>query len=139
VKRDKDYRLTKTQRQQLLVKQNNNIRNVLDLYCLDRGCIQSRIQLYLSGNNFKVIPTDCIHCGNVCTICTGQWKRYFLPVRKDGIYWPSSRTQTIFRVIQRSASSLSQCGKLNIGSKQYSTLLLDQFVSTMLKLCSYNE
>ena len=77
--------MTKTQQQYLVIKQNNAIHNVLDLYCLNRGCIQRRIQLYLSGNNFKEIPADCIPCGNVCTICTGQWKHYFLPVRKDGI------------------------------------------------------
>ena len=37
LKRDSNYALTKTKQQNLIVKQNNNIRNVLDLYCLDRG------------------------------------------------------------------------------------------------------
>jgi len=85
LKRDKDYALSKTQQQYLVVKQNNDIRNVLDLYCLDRGCVQRRIQMYLSGSDFKHLPDECLPCGNACPICTGQWKHYFLPVRKDGI------------------------------------------------------
>jgi len=61
LKRDSDYAL-QTKQQNLIVKQNNDIWNVLDLYCLNRGYMQRRIQLFLVGDNFKVIPVECIPC-----------------------------------------------------------------------------
>ena len=86
--RDQRYKLNRTQRDNLVKRQLADLRDVLDLFCLDRGCIQRRIQMYLAKGSLVDYPLVMSPCGN-CAHCRRfekeGWGHYFLPLRRDGI------------------------------------------------------
>ena len=87
-KRDKKYKLSKTQREHLVKRQHGDLMDVLDLFCLDRGCIQRRIQMYLSVGRLVDYPDEVPPCGNCCHCKSKKekgWGHYFLPVRREGV------------------------------------------------------
>ena len=82
---ERDYGLNKGQQDNLRTRQQRDLLDVLDLYCLDKGCVHAQTCLYLAqGKLGKPIDTDA-SCGDACPICNGEWSKSFLPISKAGM------------------------------------------------------
>ena len=85
---ERDYRLNKGQKDNLRTRQQTDLLNVLDVYCLDKGCVHSRTRpcSYLAhGKIGKPIDMDA-SCSNACPICNGEWSKSFLPILIAGMF-----------------------------------------------------
>ncbi len=56
--------------------------DVLDLLCLDKGCVQARMEAFLSAGKLKAVDRYRNSCGGMCPICESSWQKLHLQVRK---------------------------------------------------------
>ena len=80
-------RLTKTQRKRNDNRCREELLDVLRFHCLDFGCQHIRGQQFMACGELELPPrtSDLLSCRTKCSVCTGQWSRYFLPVVKTKV------------------------------------------------------
>ena len=98
-----DYRLSNSQCNSLADTHCADFQYALKYMCLFNGCWHCHSELYVSSGKLMPLPKITwsgwsimstlliknpmprrfVPCLNVCPVCTGQWKQFFLPVRKD--------------------------------------------------------
>lgn len=82
---DRSFPLSVAQRKKLVSNQLAEFDVVANLYFLNRGCQQRRLQLYLSLGEMDSLPFGMEPCGTSCAVCTKEWFKYFLPFVKDNV------------------------------------------------------
>ena len=81
-----EYPLSRYQLQSNALRQRSQLMDVLNIFCLRKGCIQRRLEQYLADGEINDSRVDITSpCLVKCPICDGKWEKYFRPVRKDGI------------------------------------------------------
>lgn len=70
-------------KENLAKQQLNDFFDLLDLFCLNRGCINRRVQRYQATGKLDKVDIQS-RCGK-CMVCSGEWKHTFLSLRKDGL------------------------------------------------------
>ena len=81
-----EYPLSKDQLQSNALRQRAQLMDVLNIFCLRKGCIQRRLEQYLADGEINDSRVDMTSpCMVKCPICDGQWEEYSRPVRKDRI------------------------------------------------------
>ena len=87
--REKANDLDDTRQSCLHAKRRSNFCDVLNLFCLNKGCVHRHIEGYQrTGSLEKQIPiTDA--CGGACPTCDTRskhnWFHFFMPLHKDGL------------------------------------------------------
>ena len=82
---EKEYILSPNEKKNLRLRQTNDLFAVLSFCCLDLGCMHRLREVYLNTGVLNMIPLLDNACGDACPICTGEWKKTFLPIRVDGL------------------------------------------------------
>jgi len=85
-----DHQLSEKQRDALKQKQLNDLRDVLRLLCLDKGCQHRRLAHYLHCGSLDKYTVDLGSCGGTCAICAtdrkkDMWCNNFMPVSRYGL------------------------------------------------------
>ena len=76
------YRLTDAQRAANVISQKQDILDVVNLFCTNKGCLLRRLDNYLATGKLshtRVTGT----CGGACPICSGCFRKYFRVIWKD--------------------------------------------------------
>ena len=81
-KRNKQAITTSSMIRNLLIRSKAELLDVIIFHCLDTGCQHVQRQISLSTGGLVCGSSFLAPCGNKYTICTGEWRKVFLPVRK---------------------------------------------------------
>ena len=85
-KMEKQYALTATQREKLVLSNLHKFYDMLSLIALDSGCINYRLQIYLANGTMPpIFPKNTNNCGRACPRCSGEWSKQFRSIREDGL------------------------------------------------------
>ena len=85
-----DHELSESDQTALKKRQLNDVRDVLRLMCLNKGCQHKRIAEYLSCGALDNYNGDFAPCDGKCPICAKDWSNdrwtdNYLPVSREGL------------------------------------------------------
>ena len=128
-----DLNLTKNQRKNNMQGQIEAIMEVMDYYCLNKGCLHRRLELYLAKGKMMPLPPNTTPCGNACAVCLkDKWDHFFRPVWKDGVLrWLNSVVRDKF--IGGMKATLDNMFGLVCGQTYWIKAIFDRSPSTIYK------
>lgn len=128
-----DLNLTKNQRKNNMQGQINAVMDVLDYYCLNKGCLHRRLELYLANGEMTPLPPDTTPCGDACAVCIkDEWEHFFRPVWKDGVLrWLTSVVRDKF--IGGTKATLDNIFNLVCGQPYWIKAIFDRAPGTIYK------
>lgn len=86
----KEHELSESDQAALKKRQLNELRDVLRLMCLNKGCQHKRIAEYLSCGALDKFSGELESCDGKCPICANHWTKdrwgdNYLPVSREGL------------------------------------------------------
>ena len=79
------YHHSKEDVDELILKQQNDLRDVLHCFCLKQKCTCRVLEYYQANGHMPYIHFECEPCGTNCIVCTGDWAKTFRKVSKEGV------------------------------------------------------
>ena len=82
---ERRYVLSKADQTESFNNQLAEFADVLNLFCLNKGCIHRRLEIYQHLGCLSEDASVLHNCKNMCLVCDGDWDTIFRPVRRDGL------------------------------------------------------